>query len=129
MGQKLLVVDDEVPILELLKEILQSLGAEVLAVADSCQALEYVEQQKVDGIFLDINMPGLDGIELTMRIRVSTLNKKVPIVILSGLDDAETMRKGFRAGASAFLGKPVTRDRVRKLYRTMCGPIQMESRD
>ena len=112
MAPKLLVVDDEVPILRLLKEILQSLGAEVLAVADSCQALECVEQQKVDGIFLDINMPGLDGIELAMRIRVSALNKKVPIVILSGLDDAETMRKGFRAGASAFLGKPVTRDRV-----------------
>jgi CheY-like chemotaxis protein len=124
-----LVVDDEVPILKLLKEILQSLGAEVLAVADSCHALEYVEQQKVDGIFLDINMPGLDGIERTMRIRVSALNKKVPIVILSGLDDAETMRKGFRAGASAFLGKPVTRDRAQRLFQAMCGPMLIESRD
>ena len=129
MARKLLVVDDEVPILKLLKEILRALGAEVLAVADSSQALEYVEQQKFDGIFLDVNMPGLDGIEFTTRIRVSALNKKVPIVILSGLDDAETMRKGFRAGASAFLGKPVTRDRVQRLYQTMCGPMLMESTD
>jgi CheY-like chemotaxis protein len=53
-------------------------------------------------------MPVLDGIELAKRIRTFSLNARVPIVILTALNDAGTMREVFRVGVSSFLGKPFT---------------------
>jgi len=128
MKPKLLIVDDEVPILNLLRGLLESLGAEVLATADSQEALKCLDEKSFDAILLDIHMPVLGGIELTKRIRASALNKKAPIVILTGWDDADTMREAFRAGATYFLGKPITRDRIQGLYTAICGPVFLEHR-
>jgi CheY-like chemotaxis protein len=128
MKPQLLVVDDEAPVVKLLKAFLSSQGAEVLTTTDSQEALRYVDEKSFDAIFLDIRMPVLNGIDLTKYIRASALNKKAPIVILTGSDDVDTMREAFRVGATCFLGKPVTRDRVRSLFLTVCGPVFLERR-
>ena len=128
MKHKLLVADDEAAIVNLIESTLDSLGAEVVSTTDSEVALIHVEKERFDGVFLDIRMPVLDGIELTKRIRASFLNAKVPIVILTGQNDADTMREAFRAGATCFLGKPFTRDRLKGLYAVVCGPILLERR-
>ena len=128
MSVRLLIVDDEPPILDILKAALQRLGADVVALADSQQASEYLEREKFDGLIVDVRMPPPDGFELTRRARASALNSKIPVVMLTGLDDADTMRKGFRAGATCFLGKPVTRERVRNLYNAIRGLLLTEKR-
>lgn len=126
MKIKIMAVDDELAILQLLKTQLESLGCEVQGIVDSREAAERLEVEKVDGLFVDFRMPHMDGFELTKLVRKSKLNRLVPIVMLTALDDAETMRKGFNVGINFFLGKPFTRERVYNLYVATRGPMRRE---
>jgi len=128
MALKIIAVDDEPEILKLLKAMVEPLGCEVLMVADSRDALRLIESEKFDGVVVDVLMPHMDGFELTRCIRNSRLNRQVPIVMLTGLDDADTMRKGFNAGASFFLGKPFTRERITALFGAARGAMLKEKR-
>ncbi len=128
MSMRLLVVDDEAPVVEVLKAFLEPTGSDVVGLTNSLEAARWVEQEKFDGIILDVRMPQPDGFELTRRTRASSLNSKTPVVMLTGQDDVETMRQGFKAGATCFLGKPVTRDRVHSVVNAMQGPILAERR-
>lgn len=126
MKLRVMAVDDEPAILNLLKTQLASLGCEVIDVQDSREALERLKSEKVDGLFLDVRMPHMDGFILTQQTRRLKLNRRVPIVMLTALDDAETMRKGFEAGVNFFLGKPFTRERVYNLLGATRGPMLRE---
>ncbi|MGA3328266.1 MAG: response regulator [Terriglobia bacterium] len=126
MKIKIMAVDDEPDVLELLKTMLETRGYEVLAIEDSREALKRLEVEKVDGLFVDVRMPYFDGFELTKLVRASKLNGKVPIVMLTASDDGETMRKGFDMGISFFLGKPFTRERVYNLLGVTKGPMTQE---
>jgi uncharacterized protein (TIGR02266 family) len=121
MALRLLVVEDDAPTLELMDEVLASLKAEVCAVSDSEQAAALVNQERFDGIFVDLQMPGMDGFELTRLIRESSWNKSAPIVVVTGSDEAQTMRKAFAAGATFFLEKPVDRQRLTNLFKAARG--------
>jgi CheY-like chemotaxis protein len=123
---KIMAVDDEPAVVGLLKAHLESLGCEVLAIVDSREAAKQLEVEKVDGLFVDFRMPHVDGFELAKLVRKSKLNRLVPIVMLTGLDDAETMRRAFNMGISFFLGKPFTRERVYNLYIATRGPMLRE---
>lgn len=128
MPFNILVVDDEQPILDLLKANLEPLGANVTATSESPEAARIVETKKFDGVILDVCMPELDGLELTRRVRASRLNRKVPVVILTGMDDVETMRKAYLAGATCFLGKPISQQRIERLFNAMRGPMLCDRR-
>lgn len=128
MSLKVMAVDDDPEILKLIKSMVQSLGCEILTMVDSREAARRVEIEKFDGIFLDVQMPGLDGFELTTRVRASKLNRQIPVVMLTGLDDVETMRKGFKVGATCFMGKPISWERVYSLIKALRGPMLEEKR-
>lgn len=128
MPIKLLVVDDESSTLQVLKAVLEPLSCDVTALTDSGRAAQCIEEQKFDGIIVDVHMPSPDGFELTRRVRASALNNRAPIVLLTGMDDAKTMREGFKAGATCFLGKPVTRERIYNLVNALRGSILVEQR-
>ena len=98
MALKVLIVEDDAPTLELMGEVLASLKAEVRAVSDSEAASALVNQERFDGIFLDLQMPKVDGFELTRRIRRSSWNKSAPIVVVTGEDDVKTMEKALCCG-------------------------------
>ena len=126
MKLRVMAVDDEPDVLNLLKTQMGSLGCEVIQVVDSREAVERLKKEKVDGLFVDVVMPYVDGFLLTRQTRLSKLNRRVPIVMLTALDDAETMRKGFEAGVNFFLGKPFSRDRVHKLLGATRGLMLRE---
>ena len=126
MKIKIMAVDDEPAILQLLKTQLESMGCEVQGIVDSREAAERLEVEKVDGLFVDFRMPHMDGFELAKKARESKLNGQIPIVMLTALDDSETMRKGFKVGINFFLGKPFTRERVYNLYVATRGPMRRE---
>jgi len=104
------------------------LGCEVIVFEDAAAALVTLQSQKVDGIFVDAQMPGKNGLDLTRAVRESGPNKRAPIVVLSDDGDATAMRKGFRAGATFFLGKPLTRERVYHLFNATRGAMIVEQR-
>src|SRR5439155_11181536 len=106
-----------------MKEVLASLKVEVRAISDSEQAAVVVNQERFDGIFLDLQMPKVDGFELTRRIRKSSWNKSAPIVVVTGNDEAQTMQKAFAAGATFFLQKPVDRHRLTNLFKAARGTM------
>src|SRR5579864_7930379 len=120
---KLLVVEDNIASLELMTEVFTSLKAEVRPISDSEEAVGAVNQEKFDGIFLDLEMPKLNGFELARLIRKSSWNKSTPIVIVTGRDDRQTMQDSFALGATFFLQKPVDRQKLSALFRTVIGAI------
>lgn len=118
---KLLIVEDDIASLELMTEVFRSLEAEVCPVSNSENAVKVLNQQRFDGIFLDLEMPSPDGFELARLIRKSPSNKSTPIVIVTGRDERQTMQEAFSIGATFFLQKPVDRHKLTGLFRTVRG--------
>jgi CheY-like chemotaxis protein len=118
---KLLIVEDDLASLELMAEVFTSLKAEVRPVSDSEKAVGMVDQEKFDGIFLDLEMPKLNGFDLARLIRKSSWNKSTPIIIVTGRDERHTMQEAFAIGATFFLQKPVDRQKLSVLLRTAIG--------
>lgn len=118
---KLLVVEDDPASLELMSEVFLSLKADVCPVADGEKAATMVNQERFDGIFLDLQMPELNGLELAQMVRKSSWNKSTPIVIVTGCDDREAMQRAFATGATFFLQKPVDRRKLTGLFRSVRG--------
>jgi len=118
---KLLVVEDNLASLELMTEVFTSLKAEVRPISDSEKAVAVVNQEKFDGIFLDLEMPNLNGFDLARLIRKSSWNKTTPIVIVTGREERQTMQNAFAIGATFFLQKPVDRQKLSALFRTVSG--------
>ena len=128
MAMKLLVVDDEPQVLRFVKTLLESLGYEVLGLSDSKEAARRVDREKFDGIFLDACMPDPDGFALARIIRNSPSNGGVPIILLTGYDDVETMRAGFRAGITFFIAKPPDVKKLGEMLRVFHGAMLREKR-
>jgi len=120
---KLLIVEDDIASLELMAEVFTSLTAEVRPVSDSEKAAALVNGERFDGIFLDLEMPKLHGFDLARRIRNSSWNKSTPIMIVTGRDDRRTMQEAFAIGATFFLQKPVDRQKLTGLFRTVRGAL------
>jgi CheY-like chemotaxis protein len=118
---RLLVVEGNLASLELMTEVFTSLKADVRPISDSEEAVSAVNQEKFDGIFLDLEMPKLNGFELARLIRKSSWNKSTPIVIVTGRDERQTMQDAFALGATFFLQKPLDRQKLSVLFRTVSG--------
>ncbi len=110
----LLIVDDSDSSLLLLKTILLKAGYPSLVTASSGeQALELLRQRSqvpgeaVDLVLMDINMPGLSGIETLRLIKADPTIEDVPVVMVTGSDDEESLQNAFAAGALDYIGKPV----------------------
>jgi CheY-like chemotaxis protein len=120
---KLLVVEDDLPSLELMDEVFTSLKAAVRPISDGRGAVDLINREKYDGIFLDLEMPNMHGFDLARRIRESSWNKSTPIVIVTGRDERSTMQQAFSMGATFFLQKPVDRQKLSSLFRTVRGSL------
>jgi CheY-like chemotaxis protein len=125
---KLLVVDDDPALCKLIKGLVEPLGLEVRTSSDSQEAASIVETERFDGIMLDAVMPILDGYALARKIRATPPNQLAPIIMITGKDDVETMRQAFNAGATFFIGKPFTREKIYALFRTARGAMLAERR-
>ncbi len=125
---KSLLVDDEPQVCRLVKNLVEPLGVEVRTSTDSREAVSILESEKFDGIMLDIGMPNLDGFELARRFRATPPNQFAPIIMLTGMDDADTMRRAFKAGATFFIGKPISREKIYAIFRTARGAMLAERR-
>ncbi len=101
-----LVVDDsKVGRLTMMKK-LEALGVRVALAESGEQALDYLAGQRPDLIFMDHMMPEMDGFEATRRIKASPVTQAIPVIIISGNDDAEFIQAARAAGAIDAIAKP-----------------------
>ncbi|MFQ5601169.1 MAG: sigma-54-dependent transcriptional regulator [Candidatus Krumholzibacteriia bacterium] len=115
MTQHVLVVDDEQNIQRSLELILGGIGFDVASAASGEAALILVEKGAPDVAFLDINLPGMDGIEVLRRLRES--DPDLPVIMISGHATIERAVEATRLGAFDFVEKPFSRDRIVLLAR------------
>jgi len=118
---RLLVVEDDDDLREVLVESLRREGYEVLTAADGERALEVVEQEQPDLVCLDVMMPGLDGIEVCRRLRADPRFEDLPILMLTAKADEADAVLGLGVGADDYVTKPARpkelQARVRALLR------------
>jgi two-component system nitrogen regulation response regulator NtrX len=110
MKPRILVIDDEAGIRDSMRMILEYEGYECLLAATGPDGLAIVEREPLDLVFLDIKMPGMDGIEVLDRIRA--LSDGLPVVMVSGHGTVSTAVEATRKGAFDFIEKPLATDRV-----------------
>ena len=103
---KILIIDDDITITELMKALVKMEGHEPTTVNDSMQAMEVAQSFSPDLITLDLMMPGLTGFELCELMKNDPKFARVPIVIVSARDDAESKQKAIGLGATAYITKP-----------------------
>jgi CheY-like chemotaxis protein len=123
---KVLVVDDDQLTLEMIGTVLTSEHVDVIGLRDPREASALIEKQVFDGIFVDLTMPGLNGLELARRIRGSLHNATTPIVVITGRADVGAMKEAFSAGAHFFLSKPLDLGKLRRLVNTTHGTMLRE---
>lgn len=101
----ILLADDSLTTRTLEKNILQAAGYEVRAVADGAAAWDLVQSEPVDLVVSDVQMPGMDGFELTTRIRADERLRELSVVLVTSLDSPADRRRGIEAGADAYITK------------------------
>ena len=128
MTQQVLVVDDDLAECELLQRALHSADMQVLILTESRQANGILNTHTFDAIFVDVHMPPPDGLEITRQIRASDPNKATPIIMITGYQDPSIMARGFQAGITFFLYKPIVKDRLLNLVRLTHSVNRVEKR-
>lgn len=104
---KILIVDDEADILDLLEYNLEKEGYHVLRAIDGEEAITIAQKEKPDMVLLDIMMPKLDGIETCRRIKAMHGLDKIYIVFLTARSEEYSELAGFEAGADDYISKPI----------------------
>lgn len=104
MHKRILLVEDESSLLELVKLNLELDGNKVVGVRDGIEAIKRFKDEQFDLVILDIMIPGIDGLNVCENIRLK--NNEVPILFLSAKNSAEDRIAGLKKGADDYLTKP-----------------------
>jgi two-component system, NtrC family, nitrogen regulation response regulator NtrX len=110
LRSRILVVDDEAEIRRSVRMILEYEGYDVVEASSGPEGVALAEKESPDLIFLDIKMPGMDGLEALQRIR--STNETMPVVMISGHGTVSTAVEATKAGAFDFIEKPLASERL-----------------
>jgi len=103
---KILIIDDSPEVIDVLVEYLKMAGYDIFHAPTGEAAFEFLRQQIVELILLDIMMPGIDGFEVCRKIKADNRTKDIPIIFITALIDAEQKVKGFEVGGIDYITKP-----------------------
>ncbi len=106
---RILIVEDDPTIRELVRLHLTSASHEVLAAVDGLQGLQMAVTSRPDVIVSDVQMPNMDGFGMLAAVRANEQTSSIPVIFLTALDDRDSFRKSMNLGADDFLSKPVKR--------------------
>lgn len=121
MGKKILVVDDSNAIRQSLCFILDREGFTVTPAEDGLIALGKLDSDKFDLVISDVNMPNLDGIGLTKKIRQNSSHKFTPVLMLTTESQSDMMQAGKEAGATGWIVKPFDQEKILAVIRKLIG--------
>ncbi len=113
----ILIVDDSRTAIAVLKKTLAPTGYSIISAANGEEGIEIAKQHQPDLILMDVIMPGLNGFQATRILRKEPKTQDIPIVIISGNEQATEKFWGLRVGANGFLPKPVDRGELFHLLR------------
>lgn len=104
-AQRVLVVDDSITTRTLEKNILESVGFSVSVAKDGVEAFEALKSKPIDLIISDVDMPLMDGLELTTKIKKDEQLKDLPVILVTALESQQDREKGIEVGADAYIVK------------------------
>jgi CheY-like chemotaxis protein len=111
-GTRVLIIDDSKTICTVLRKFLRSAGYDTIETLDAESGLEIMKQQPVDLVFLDIMLPGMNGFAALRTIRRDLSTRDIPVIMMSGNEQAMEQFFGTRIGADDFMKKPFSRHEV-----------------
>lgn len=114
-----LICDDDSMQRLLIRQCLESEGMHVIEARDGSEALDLTASNTPDFIFMDVDMPGISGIETCKRLRAQKETEDTPILIVTGSDDEATIDLGFEAGATQYITKPLNWSLLGRLVKYM----------
>jgi len=121
MKPMVLIVDDEITARFVMREVLLNAGFAVEEAEDGAAALRVLEELKPDIVISDVMMPVMDGFALCEEIRRRPAGKLLPVLMVTGLDDTESIHRAYEVGATDFITKPFNRlvlsQRIRHMVR------------
>lgn len=112
MTQLILVVDDDEPVREYARMVLEAAGYEVATAWSGENALKYLVLGRPDLLLLDVSMPGMSGLELIARIRLRQRFKDTPVLVFSASGLGVDIQAAIRAGAGGYLLKPFSAEEL-----------------
>ena len=115
----ILVVDDHPQNIELLEAYLVPQGYEIIKAANGEEALEKLNGKQVDLILLDVIMEGMDGFEVTRRIRKDSTYRLTPVILVTALQDSKDRIRGIEAGCDDFISKPFNKMEILARVRSL----------
>ena len=121
MQEKILVVDDEHTMLDVIRYSLEKAGYQVCTAQDGVEALRLAREQKPDLVVLDIMMPKLNGYEVCQRVKEDPDAGGIGIVLLTAKGQEVDRRQGLELGASRYMTKPFDPDEVLKVAKELLG--------
>lgn len=119
-NKHILIVDDDVMMLKLLKSYLEEFYDVAVAISGSV-ALKFLEMHTTDLIILDYKMPEMSGSEVVSRLRINPKFKNIPVIFLTGVSDAETVRECLRLKPQGYALKPIPQDKLIEMVSGIIG--------
>ena len=111
-NRRVLVIEDDRIMSQMVANILDDIGFEVSTAANGMIAFEMLNQQLIDFILLDILLPELDGFEVYTRLQANVETRDIPVLIISAWSDERNIEKASQLGIKHFLAKPFTEDEL-----------------
>jgi two-component system alkaline phosphatase synthesis response regulator PhoP len=115
----ILVVDDNLPNLELIQAYLEDLHCETVPAHDGIEALDAVAKNKPDLVLLDVMMPKMSGFEVCRRLKNNPKTADVPVIMVTALNEYGDIERGIDCGTDDFVSKPVNKLELLTRVRTM----------
>lgn len=115
--RSILIIDDSRTVVHALKTILEQAGYSTIAASDGKRGIELALEYQPDLILMDIVMPGINGFKATRQLRKEARTENIPIIIMSGNEQATEKFWGMRLGANEFLSKPIQRGVLFKMLK------------
>ena len=113
-NERIIIVDDDVNILELFRDVLEGRGFAVEIFTRGWDALQQISRYQPDLVILDIMMPRVNGYEVCQIIKDNPKTQHIPVIFLSALSHQEALRKAAEGGVDDFILKPCTPERLIK---------------
>lgn len=126
MATKIFVVDDNAINLKLTGDILENAGYEVMRAVDAESALDMIKECQPDLVLMDIQLPGMDGLTATLKLKQDGATKHIPVVAITSFAMKGDDQKAFDAGCDGYITKPIDTRKLPSLIEETLRKVKSE---